>query len=82
MAILFTALANNRGLVDLNLQSQPINDENWSVLCQSLQAHPTLTILEPGQFRCYGATLSPLKMLMLSDEKATRSRPSVYRWVE
>jgi hypothetical protein len=45
MAILFTALASNRGLVDLDLRSCYISDDNWSILCQSLQAHPTLTSL-------------------------------------
>jgi hypothetical protein len=44
-AILFRALANNRGLVNLDLQRYPISDENWAILCESLQAHPTLTCL-------------------------------------
>jgi hypothetical protein len=44
-AALFRALANNRGLVDLNLSGHDIGDENLSVLCESLRAHPTLTIL-------------------------------------
>jgi hypothetical protein len=42
----YRALANNRGLVDLNLRYCAINDENWSILCESLQAHPTLTSLD------------------------------------
>jgi hypothetical protein len=45
MAFLFTALANNRGLLDLDLRRQSINDENWTILCESLKAHPTLLIL-------------------------------------
>jgi hypothetical protein len=45
MAILFTALANNKGLVDLDLQYCYISDENWAILCESLKAHPTLTNL-------------------------------------
>jgi hypothetical protein len=44
-AILFRALANNRGLVELNLYGHPIRDKNWTILCESLQAHPTLTRL-------------------------------------
>jgi hypothetical protein len=44
-AALFTALASNRNLVDLNLRFCPISDENWMILCQSLQVHPTLTSL-------------------------------------
>jgi hypothetical protein len=46
MALLFAALANNRGLVVLILRHRPISEENWSVLCESLQTHPTLTILD------------------------------------
>jgi hypothetical protein len=45
MAILFTALANNRGLVDL-VWNNHIIDDNWSILCESLKAHPTLTSLD------------------------------------
>jgi hypothetical protein len=44
-AFLFRALANNRGLVDLDLEDVSISDENWAILCESLQAHPTLTCL-------------------------------------
>jgi hypothetical protein len=44
-AVLFRALANNRGLGNLNMQNHSISDENWTILCQSLQAHPTLTSL-------------------------------------
>jgi hypothetical protein len=40
--VLFRALANTRGLLDLDFDSYPISSENWSVLCESLQAHPTL----------------------------------------
>jgi hypothetical protein len=45
MAILFRALANNRGLVDFDSRGDPISDENWMILCESIQAHPTLTSL-------------------------------------
>jgi hypothetical protein len=45
-AFLFRSLANNRGLVDLLYQHHSISDENWTILCQSLQAHPTLTSLD------------------------------------
>jgi hypothetical protein len=43
LAVFFTALANNRGLVDLNLEHCSISNDNWNVLCESLQAQPTLT---------------------------------------
>jgi hypothetical protein len=44
-AIMLRALANNRGLVYLYLPDHSISDENWTILCQSLKAHPTLTSL-------------------------------------
>jgi hypothetical protein len=51
MAVLVAALANSRGLVDLNLYCFSINDDNWIIPCQSLQAHPTLTKLNLGYTR-------------------------------
>jgi hypothetical protein len=44
-AVFFRALANNRGLVDLDLSDHGIRDENWTILCESLQVHLTLTSL-------------------------------------
>jgi hypothetical protein len=46
IAILFMALANNRGLVNLDLLGYPISDENWTILYQSLSLHPSLTNLK------------------------------------
>jgi hypothetical protein len=47
MSLLFTTiLANNRGLVDLDLRCHSIIDDNWSILCHSLERHPTLTNLD------------------------------------
>jgi hypothetical protein len=45
---LFPALANNSGLLELDLHNNVLsNDDNWrSILCESLKAHPTLIILE------------------------------------
>jgi hypothetical protein len=45
MAILFAALASNRGLLDLVLHDHAISDDNWTIMCESLKAHPTLTSL-------------------------------------
>jgi hypothetical protein len=53
-AILLRALANNRGLVDWNFSGIPISDENWTIMCQSLQAHPTLTSLNLEDTRPMG----------------------------
>jgi hypothetical protein len=70
MAFLLRALTNNRGLVDLDLQSQPINDENWTILCESLKAHPALTSLHLRD------TSSPLRaggIELTDDQKAHRT---------
>jgi hypothetical protein len=40
------SLAENKSLVHLGLFGVSISDENWSVLCQSLQAHPTVTSVD------------------------------------
>jgi hypothetical protein len=72
MAILFRALANNRGLVDLDLYGDPISDENWSTLCDSLQAHPSLTRIE-----LYSTTRrNPAggKIVLTDDQKTRRTR--------
>jgi hypothetical protein len=44
-AVLFAALATNRGLEELDLEDTPISDDNWRILCESMKAHPTLTDL-------------------------------------
>jgi hypothetical protein len=47
MSLLFgTVLASNRGLVDLDLRCHSISDESWSILCHSLEKHPTLISLD------------------------------------
>jgi hypothetical protein len=46
MAIVFRAFTNNRGLVHLKLECRSISNDNWNVLCESLQAHSTLTSLD------------------------------------
>jgi hypothetical protein len=38
-------VAENKGLMKLDLNGHPINKENWTILCQSLKGHPTLTSL-------------------------------------
>jgi hypothetical protein len=44
--VIFRSLAENKGLVKLDLVSSSISDENWTILCQSLKGHPTLTSLD------------------------------------
>jgi hypothetical protein len=45
MVIFFAALASNKGLVDLDLFAWSISNDNWSILCEYLKVHPTLTNL-------------------------------------
>jgi hypothetical protein len=40
------ALRENRGLVDLNFPSFRVSDEAWDAVCNSLETHPTLEILD------------------------------------
>jgi hypothetical protein len=45
--VIFRSLAENKGLVELDLNNRSISDKNWTILCQSLlKGHPTLTILD------------------------------------
>jgi hypothetical protein len=72
MAILFRALSNNRGLVELNLEDISISDHNWSTLCDSLQAHPTLTSLN----LCATRPGNPGggRIVLTDDQKTRRTR--------
>jgi hypothetical protein len=71
-AVLFRALANNRGLVDLDLCGHSISDDNWSVLCQSLQAHPTLTTL--GLYATTPRSPAGAEIMLSAEQKARRTR--------
>jgi hypothetical protein len=72
MAIFIRALANNRGLVNLDLGGCSISDENWTILFQSLQAHPTLTSLN----LCATRPWSPAdgRIVLTDDQKTRRTR--------
>jgi hypothetical protein len=71
-AISFRALANNRGLVDLDWEGRSISNDNWTILCESLQAHRTLTKLDLD----YTSPRSPdgSKIVLTDDQKAQRTR--------
>jgi hypothetical protein len=74
MAILVAALSNNRGLEDLDLREHAISDDNWSVLCESLKTHPTLTKL---YLHCTSPRSPPStrgRIVMTDDQKAHRTR--------
>jgi hypothetical protein len=72
MAVLVTALANNRGLVDLDLEHHRISDDNWSILCESLKAHLTLTSLDLEDTR----PMSPAhaRIILSAEQKTRRTR--------
>jgi hypothetical protein len=44
--VLAEALGDNQGLVKFTPRRQHINNENWTVLCQSLRSHPALETLD------------------------------------
>jgi hypothetical protein len=71
-AILFRALANNRGLVELNLEDISISDQNWSILCESMKAHPTLTTLGLEDTRPWSPDGVPT--IMSDEQKIHRTR--------
>jgi hypothetical protein len=72
-AVLVAALANNRGLEELDLEDNPISDDNWRILCESMKAHPTLTSLG---LRDTLPRRSPIggRTVLTDDQKAHRSR--------
>jgi hypothetical protein len=68
--LIFSALAENRGLTAFYASGHSIGDENWSILCQSLQKHPTLIrvdLTETGPMNPSGDICA-----LLSDEQKTR----------
>jgi hypothetical protein len=44
-ALFQRAISHNRGLANLDMSRNAISDEQWSVLCESLRVHPTITTL-------------------------------------
>jgi hypothetical protein len=72
-AILFRTLANNRGLVDLAWHGDPVSDENWTILCESLQAHLSLTSLDLRDTRP-GNPVGAAIILLSAEQKTRRTR--------
>jgi hypothetical protein len=69
-ALIFSALAENRGLTALHASGHSIDDESWTILCQSIQNHPTLTrvnLTDTGPMNSAGESCA-----LLSDEQKTR----------
>jgi hypothetical protein len=44
-ALFLRAIANSRGLVNLDMSCNAMSDEHWSMLCESLRTHPAITSL-------------------------------------
>jgi hypothetical protein len=72
-AILVAALATNRGLEELDFSRHHVRDDNWSSLCESLKAHPTLTSLG---LRDTLPRRSPIggRTVLTDDQKVHRTR--------
>jgi hypothetical protein len=72
MAVLFVALASNRGLEELDFEDGSISDDNWGHLCESLKAHPTLTNLNLINTRPWGPAGGLFRMELTGAQKAHR----------
>jgi hypothetical protein len=73
MTILVAALANNRGLVELDLSSCPISDNNWTIMCESIKAHSSLTILDLRTTTSRSSYDSGVIIALSEDQKAHRA---------
>jgi hypothetical protein len=71
LSLIFRALAKDRGLTEFDAFWYSIGDENWTLLCQSLQNHPTLTSLG---LACTGPKLPTEKTEMSIERKISRTR--------
>jgi hypothetical protein len=72
MDVIFRSLAENKGLVELDVAGCSITDENWTVLCHSVKGHPALTILDlRGTYRHPWAQWG---VVIKDKEKAQRTR--------
>jgi hypothetical protein len=69
---MFRSLAENKGLLELDLRSCSISDENWTILCQSLKGHPTLTSLDLRDTSPRG--LHGARIELSGEQRAQRTR--------
>jgi hypothetical protein len=70
--VIFRSLAGNRGLVNLDVVAHSISDENWTILCQSLKGHPTLTSLDLRY--THPRTQDGARIEMSTEQKSFRTR--------
>jgi hypothetical protein len=71
LSLIFKALAEDRGLTEFDAFWYSIGDQNWSLLCQSLQKHPTLTSLG---LACTGPKRPTDKTELSAEQKTNRTR--------
>jgi hypothetical protein len=70
--LIFSAFAENKGLTVLYASGHSIGEEDWSILCQSLQKHPALTrvdLTDTGPMSSSGQ-----KTLLAVKQKTRRTR--------
>jgi hypothetical protein len=72
MGAIYSSLAENKGLVKLVLCDRSISDENWTILCQSLKGHPTLTSLDLRY--THPRTQDGARIEMSTEQKSFRTR--------
>jgi hypothetical protein len=71
LSLIFRALAEDRGLTEFDAFWYSIGDENWNLLCQSLQKHPTMTSLG---LACTGPKRPTDKTELSEAQKTSRTR--------
>jgi hypothetical protein len=70
MSLLVSALADNKGLTHFDAFWYAISDDNWSILCRSLQKHPTLANVD---LACTGPKNPAGKRLFTEEQKTDRT---------
>jgi hypothetical protein len=70
--VIFRSLAVNKGLVKLDLFHRSISEENWTIMCESVKGHPTLTSLYLGYTS--PRALNGNQIEMSTEQRAQRTR--------
>jgi hypothetical protein len=74
MNLVLSALAENRGLTDFFANVNFIGDTNWSILCHSLQKHPTLTTVILTGTGCVMLPGDSRPTFLSDEQKTSRTR--------
>jgi hypothetical protein len=70
VSLIVSALAENKGLTVFDAFWYAISDENWSILCHSLENHPTVTTLD---LACTGPKNPDGKRVFSEEQKTNRT---------